>query len=191
MCRRLMLRWVFCKWECVHAAAYRDEYRDADCTHHDDASDSQKSAVFHRAPPRRVRTPRSPLWSQVSSPSISLSELQSSFQTENPDFERLMAGFRQKLHVQTLQEKLQKDSDELARTISALRMQVKVQARAGVEDKCNVGVEEEHIQWQHKLVSVSPIFSARSNGANDRRYFAKQLNLLHRIPFSQNIARFR
>ena len=102
-----------------------------------------------------------------------------------------MAGFRQQLHVQTLQEKLQKDSDELARTISALRMQVKVQARAGVEEKSNVGVEEEHIQWQHKLVSVSPIFSARSNGANDGRYFAKQLNLLHRIPFSQNIARFR
>jgi hypothetical protein len=157
MCRRSVLRWVFCKWECAHAAACRE----ADCTERDAASDSQISAVFYCASPLSVFAPRLILCLQVSSPSISLSELQSSFQTDQPDFERLISGIRQQLHVQTLQEKLQRDSDELARTISALKVQVQVPARCfDDEHKPGSAAGDDRTEWQRKLVKPQFMFLA-------------------------------
>jgi hypothetical protein len=131
---------------------------------------------------------------QVSSPSISLSELQSIFEADNPDFERVLLGFRQKLHVHTLQEKLQKDNDDLARTIAALKRHVQSpkgfqdQAQKGDDAKDTFGsaAEEDQMQWQRRMVSFRRCWLALCT-SNCR--CCKRLKLLDRNVFSQNFAR--
>jgi hypothetical protein len=91
---------------------------------------------------------------QASSPSISLSELQSSFHSDNPDLERLVSGFRQQMHVQTLQEKLRKDFEQLEKVISVLKLQVTVPAPDGAVNMPEAGAEEQRSKWQRRLVSV-------------------------------------
>lgn len=91
---------------------------------------------------------------QVSSPAISLSELQSSIQTDNPDLDRLMSGFRQQMHVQTLQEKLRKDFEQLQKVISVLKLQVAVPAPDGAVDEPEAGAVELRNKWQCRLVSA-------------------------------------
>ena len=96
------------------------------------------------------------------SPSVSLTELHASVQADNPDFERLMSGFRQQLHVQTLQEKLQKDNDQLEQAISHLKQQVQVQVCFDDDDQLDAVIEEERVQWQRKLEKFQSEFRALS-----------------------------
>ncbi len=97
---------------------------------------------------------------QAVSPSISLSELESSFQAGNPDLDLLVSSFRQQLHVQTLQQKLRKDSDQLQHVISILKQQVTSQTRDGDGIRVDAATDETHMQWQRRLVKF--IFVARN-----------------------------
>jgi hypothetical protein len=86
-----------------------------------------------------------------------LSELQSSFQSESPDFERVISGFRQQLHVQTLREKLRKDCEQLQHTISVLKLQVPSQGCAGDEDQADASREDGSSLWQRRMVNRFPV----------------------------------
>jgi hypothetical protein len=68
-----------------------------------------------------------------------------------------MSGFRQQLHVQTLQEKLQSDNRQLDAAIRALKLQVGVGVtqRAAVDEQFRTGDEEDRAHWQRSLVCFS------------------------------------
>ena len=112
--------------------------------------------TLYHAPPSAPVFPShcSLLFSPQGSPSISLTQLHASFQSDNPDFDRLVCGFRQQLHVQTLQDKLQRDNEQLESAIAHLKRQVHVQPCAADE--------EEHVHWQRQLEKFQSEFRALS-----------------------------
>jgi hypothetical protein len=65
-----------------------------------------------------------------------------------------MSGFRQQLHVQTLQEKLQSDNEQLGAAIRVLRQQVGTTVRVGIDDQFQAGDEEDSAHWQRSMVLI-------------------------------------
>jgi hypothetical protein len=72
-----------------------------------------------------------------------------------------MSGFRQQLHVQTLQEKLQSDNRQLDAAIRALKQQVGDTQRAAVDEQFRTGDEEDRAHWQRSLVTFFSLLFCR------------------------------
>ncbi len=147
MCRRLLLQCAFCLWKCATIL-------ERVC---DDANHAQKSAV-RLPPPPPPRAAANAV--QVSLPSISLSVLEE-LDGDSPDYQRVMSGFRQQLHVQTLQEKLQSDNRQLDAAIRVLKQQVDVTQRAAVDEQFPTGDEEDRAQCHRSLVTVLSLLFCR------------------------------